>query len=76
MFMNSHFYLKADGNSFPLAGLLFPLCELLDATEQKKGENLLGRGGYGSVYKGVLRHTVVAVKFLNEVLLLHIIIGL
>ena len=41
--------------------------ELLEATGQKKEENLLGKGGYGTVYKGILRHTTVAVKFLNEV---------
>ena len=51
-------------NPFPLSGFLFPLSELMAATGK---ENLLGRGGYGSVYKGFLRHTVVAVKFLNEV---------
>ena len=54
-------------NPFPLAGLVFPLGELLDATDQKDEKNLFGRGGYGSVYRGVLRHTTVAVKFLNEV---------
>ena len=58
---------EESANSFPLAGLVFPLGELLDATDQKDEKNLLGRGGYGSVYRGVLRHITVAVKFLNEV---------
>lgn len=50
---------------FSAAGISFPLSELLAATNQKN--DLLGRGRYGAVYKGVLRHTTVAVKFLNEV---------
>ncbi len=50
-----------------LAGVVFPLSELMEATGQKKEENLLGRGGYGTVYRGVLRHATFAVKFLNEV---------
>lgn len=50
-----------------VAGLSFALSELLEATEQKCDGNLLGEGGYGVVYKGLLRHTVVAVKFLTQV---------
>lgn len=45
--------------------MTFPLNELIEATGQKK--HILGKGGYGTVYKGNLRHTIVAVKFLNEV---------
>ena len=41
--------------------------ELMDATKQRSGSNLLGRWGYGEVYKGILRHTTVAVKFLIKV---------
>ena len=50
-----------------LAGLVFPLTELLEATGQRDQDNLLGEGGFGVVYKGCLRHTVVAVKFLTKV---------
>lgn len=68
--LNPHNYLlgkEEEKSPFPLAGLIFPLTELLHATNQKDEANLLGRGGYGTVYKGTLRHTTVAVKFLNEV---------
>lgn len=50
-----------------LAGVIFPWSELMNATEEMSETNLLGQGGFGSVYKGVLRHTTVAVKFLNKV---------
>jgi hypothetical protein len=56
------------------AGIVFPLRELMIATEEKSTARLLGEGGYGSVYKGVLRHTTVAVKFLNKVMIATAII--
>ena len=46
--------------------------ELMDATKQRSGSNLLGRGGYGEVYNGILRHTTVAVKFLNQVYIIKV----
>ena len=41
--------------------------ELFAACNNKASSNLLGTGGYGSVYKGKLRHTFVAIKFLIKV---------
>lgn len=61
------FHVNCTLSVFIIAGVVFPLTGLLEATGQKKEDNLLGRGGYGEVYKGVWCHTTVAVKFLNEV---------
>ena len=41
--------------------------EVMLAVGQKDEDNVIGRGGYGTVYKGILRHTEVAVKFLSPV---------
>ena len=46
----------------------FCLQELLDACNEKATSNLVGTG-YGSVYKGKLRHTLVAIKLLSKVLI-------
>lgn len=44
-------------------GLWYTLTELETATEQFADENVIGEGGYGIVYRGVLSdRTVVAVK--------------
>lgn len=36
--------------------------EVLEATKNFDPENILGRGGYGIVYKGVWKHLEVAIK--------------
>ena len=41
--------------------------ELEFATNSFSEENIIGEGGYGKVYRGELRFTLVAVKVLNEV---------
>ena len=50
----------------------FGLQELLVACNDKATSNLIGTGGYGSVYKGRLRHTSVAIKFLSKVLIVFL----
>ena len=41
--------------------------DLQSATKEYCSSNLLAEGGYGSVYKGYLRGSVVAIKRLTEV---------
>ncbi len=48
-----------------LVGIEFSNEELMRATENKK--TVLGSGGFGCVYYGVLRHVEVAAKFLSAV---------
>lgn len=43
-------------------GVRFTIEELEQATKQFNESNLIGHGSFGSVYKGLLRHTVVAIK--------------
>ncbi|CAN6461663.1 unnamed protein product [Victoria cruziana] len=45
--------------------LLFKLAELEEATNDFDREMRIGQGCFGVVYKGKLRHTVVAIKKLN-----------
>ena len=41
---------------FHVAGMIFQLTELLEATGNKNSQNILGSGGYGTVYRGTVRH--------------------
>ncbi|KAK4795066.1 hypothetical protein SAY86_013060 [Trapa natans] len=52
----------------PLGNLRrFPLRELQIATNNFSSKNILGKGGYGNVYKGILQDgTVIAVKRLKD----------
>ncbi|XP_020092601.1 U-box domain-containing protein 33-like isoform X2 [Ananas comosus] len=43
----------------------FTYSELEEATNNFDTSLLIGEGGYGKVYRGFLRHTVVAIKMLN-----------
>ncbi|KAG6663518.1 U-box domain-containing protein 33-like [Carya illinoinensis] len=44
----------------------FSFSELDEATQNFDPSLLIGEGGYGTIHKGVLRHTQVAVKMLNS----------
>ncbi|KAL8258309.1 hypothetical protein R6Q59_030350 [Mikania micrantha] len=46
--------------------LQIPLQELSDATNEFSEENLVGKGGFGNVYKGeTIKHGKIAIKMLN-----------
>ncbi|XP_020687134.1 U-box domain-containing protein 33 [Dendrobium catenatum] len=45
---------------------VFSYSELQEATKNFDHSLKIGEGGYGSVYKGFLRHTTVAIKLLNS----------
>ncbi len=47
--------------------MLYPHKELQEATNSFSTSNLVGKGGFGQVYKGVLRGTSAAIKVLSEV---------
>ncbi len=47
--------------------MVFKHEDLLLATNGFAKTNIVGKGGFGSVFRGKLRHAAVAVKVLNEV---------
>ena len=47
--------------------MVYNHAELEDATDKFASEKRVGKGGFGVVYKGVLRHVLVAVKVLSDV---------
>ena len=44
--------------------MTFKLAEVKGATGYFDKEKIVGKGGFGEVFRGVLRHTAVAVKVL------------
>lgn len=44
----------------------FPFPEIVEATRNFHPSLKIGEGGYGSIFKGSLRHTTVAIKILHE----------
>ncbi|GAA0153592.1 hypothetical protein LIER_11793 [Lithospermum erythrorhizon] len=44
----------------------FSFSEIKEATNNFDPSLIIGEGGYGSIYKGLLRHTQVAIKMLNS----------
>ena len=47
--------------------MVYHCTELEAATDKFSSEKKIGKGGFGVVYKGVLRHVAVAVKMLSDV---------
>ncbi len=45
----------------------YTIDQLLHTTDNMAKTNFLGQGGFGSVYMGKVRHTMVAVKFFKDV---------
>ena len=52
---------------FSLDALTFTQEELKYATDDFSDVRLLGKGGFGRVFKGIIRHTAVAIKLLTKV---------
>lgn len=53
-------------NNF-LGALSFTHDELKCATENFTNSRLIGKGGFGKVFRGIIRHTNVAIKLLTKV---------
>jgi hypothetical protein len=51
----------------PGGAMVFKHEDLLKATNGFSKASIIGKGGFGSVFKGTLRHVVVACKVLNDV---------
>ena len=47
--------------------MIFPLEDLCQVTDNFSKEKLIGKGGFGHVYRAKLRHSDVAIKVLNTV---------
>ena len=47
--------------------MIFTIRELKEATGDFDPTKVVGKGGFGEVYRGKLRHTDVAIKVLNDV---------
>ena len=45
----------------------FPASEIKAATDDFNIRHLVGEGGFGRVYRAMLRHTPSAIKLLNKV---------
>ena len=70
---DSHMLMHGHSNSFSHARsgrigvMLFDKAELAAATDDFGAANLIREGGFGKVFKGVLRDTKVAVKVMKQV---------
>ena len=57
---------EASGTHVPQLCSEFSFSEIKEATSNFNPSSKIGEGGYGSIFKGVLRHTEVAIKMLNS----------
>ncbi|KAG4925576.1 hypothetical protein JHK87_051116 [Glycine soja] len=57
---------EASGTNVPQLFSEFSFSEIKEATSNFNPSSKIGEGGYGSIFKGVLRHTEVAIKMLNS----------
>lgn len=47
--------------------MIFSSTQLYEATDNFAEEKKIGKGGFGHVFRGRLRHSDVAIKVLNDV---------